>query len=291
MFISENKSLYPVEKMCTCMQVSKNAYYHWMRGKDQTKPAPPKVRLKARIKEIFEQNHHIYGSYRIQKQLAKEGRYYSRSYVGVLMREMGLRSVLKKKFVVTTDSKHSYPVAKNVVNRDFNSLELGQKWVSDITYVGVGERWNYLTTILDLADRKVVGWSLSEDMTAENTVYTAWLAARNCRSIKEDFIFHSDRGVQYASDKIKRLFSFNRKITMSMSRKGDCWDNAVAESFFKTIKYEWLNRFRFQNYIEAYRSIEKYILWYNYQRLHSAIGYQTPYEKEKQLLKTTKTTA
>jgi len=282
-FIAGNSYQYPVEKMCSCMQVSKNAYYHWVKQKDLPKPDTSKMKLKARVKELFEQNHQIYGSYRIQKKLEREGLQYSRSYISVLMREMGLRSVLKKKFVVTTDSKHTYPVSDNILDRDFTSLQLGEKWVSDITYVRVGEQWNYLTTIVDLADRKVVGWSFSEDMTVENTVYKAWIAARKTRSIKGNLIFHSDRGVQYACKKIRSLFSFNGKITASMSRKGNCWDNAVAESFFKTIKYEWINRFSFQKYEQAYSSIKQYILWYNYERLHSAIGYLTPNEKEIQL--------
>ena len=148
---------------------------------------------------------------------------------------MGLRSVLKRKFVITTDSKHAFPTAKNELDRDFTSLKLGYKWVSDITYIRVNDDWNYLTTIIDLADRKVVRWSLSEDMTTQNTVMPAWMSARNNRNIIDGFIFHSDRGVQYAFNKMTNL-SFNRKVIQSMSRKGDFWDNAVAESFFKTIK-------------------------------------------------------
>lgn len=151
------------------------------------------------------------------------------------MKEMGLKSVLKRKFVVTTDSNHTFSIAKNVLNRDFESLQIGKKWISDITYIRVNDSWNYLTTIIDLADRKVVSWTLSEDMTAQNTIVKAWYLARNKRQIKAGFVFHSDRGVQYASDKMTNLFSFNSKITQSMSRKGNCWDNAVAESFLKLL--------------------------------------------------------
>ena len=199
------------------------------------------------------------------------------------MREMGLKSILKRKFVVTTDSKHSLPIASNELERSFSCLKLGQKWVSDITYIRVNDNWNYLTTILDLADRKIVGWSLSEDMTTENTVFQAWSNACKTRTINDGFIFHSDRGVQYASKKMTILFSFNRKITQSMSRKGNCWDNAVAESFFKTIKHEWLNRFKFKSYDELYNSIDHYINWYNTKRLHSSLGYITPLEMELKL--------
>jgi len=201
--------------------------------------------------------------------LEREGLLYSRSYVGLLMKEMELKSILKRKFVVTTDSKHAFPIANNILDRKFNSVELGGKWISDITYIRVNDHWNYLTTIIDLADRKVVGWTLSDDMTTENTILKTWITACKNRTINTNFIFHSDRGVQYASNKMTNLFSFNRKITQSMSRKGNCWDNAVAESFFKTIKYEWLYRFKFKSYNQLYKSIEDYINWYNTQKITS----------------------
>jgi len=267
------------------MRVSKNAYYHWLKNKDLVIVETPKEYLKKRIKVVFEDSREIYGSHRIQKKLEREGLTYCRSYIGLLMKEMGLKSVLKRKFVVTTDSHHPFPIAENVLNRDFESLQIGEKWISDITYIRVNDNWNYLTTIIDLADRKVVSWTLSEDMTAQNTIIKAWYAARNKREIKEGFIFHSDRGVQYASNKITALFSFNNKITQSMSRKGNCWDNAVAESFFKTIKHEWLYRFKFTSYNQLYDSIQDYIDWYNIERLHSYLGYLTPLEMELKLKK------
>jgi putative transposase len=262
------------------MKVSKNAYYHWYKFKDLVVIKSPKMYLKERIKILFDQSRQIYGSSRIQKMLEREGLIYSRSYVGLLMKELGLRSVLKRKYVVTTDSKHSFPLANNELNRDFTSLKLGEKWVSDITYIRVNDDWNYLTTVIDLADKRVVGWTLSEDMTTENTTMKAWIDARSNRNIIDGFIFHSDRGVQYASNKMTNLFSFNRKITQSMSRKGNCWDNAVAESFFKTIKHEWLYRFKFTSYSQLYQSVEDYINWYNTKRIHSSLGYISPLEME-----------
>lgn len=290
-FILRNEANYPVEKMCRCMRVSKSAYYHWLKTKDLIILESPKQRLMERIKFIFEQNRQIYGSCRIQKMLEREGFLYSRSYVGLLMKEMGLKSVLRKKYVITTDSNHRFPIASNELNRDFTSLKLGEKWVSDITYIRVNDDWNYLTTIIDLADRKVVGWALSEDMTTENTIIKAWDSARENRAISDHLIFHSDRGVQYASNKMCSLFSFNRKITQSMSRKGNCWDNAVAESFFKTIKCEWLYRFKFTSYNQLFDSISDYINWYNTERLHSTLGYITPLEMEVKLRKTIKIAA
>jgi putative transposase len=282
-FILRNEDNYPVEKMCKLMRVSKSAYYHWNNTEFLVQKKTPKMYLKERIKIVFEESRQIYGSCRIEKMLAREGLNYSRSYIGLLMKEMRLRSVLRKKYVITTDSKHSFPIANNVLDREFNSLKLGEKWISDITYIHVNDHWNYLTTIIDLADRKVVGWTLSEDMTTENTVMKAWLSARKNRAISEGFIFHSDRGVQYASNKMTSLFSFNRKITQSMSRKGNCWDNAVAESFFKTIKHEWLYRFKFTSFEQLYDSIEDYINWYNNKRLHSSLGYLSPLEMEVKL--------
>ncbi len=196
------------------------------------------------------------------------------------MKNMGLKSVFSKKFrVLTTDSKHDYPIAENLLNRNFNVQELGKVWVSDITYIRIGEKWGYLTVIIDLADRKVVGWSLSADMTYENTVLKAWVMARNNRKIIKGFIFHSDRGSQYACNKMKNLFSFQLK-NQSMSRKGNCWDNAVAESFFKSIKYESLLRYKFNDFKQLHNRLDNYILWYNTRRIHSNLGYMTPLEKE-----------
>lgn len=279
-FILNNTNNYPVERMCKYMKVSKNAYYHWMKSKDEIKEKSGRTFLKERIKAIFEENRQTYGSHRMQKMLEREDLFYSRSYIAVLMREMGLKSVLRKKYVVTTDSDHSFRIAENKLDRDFSSLKLGQKWVSDITYIRVNDKWNYLTTIMDLADRKIVGWSLSEGMTTEETIMQAWHEASKKRAITWDFIFHSDRGVQYASIFMGNLFSLNRKITQSMSRKGNCWDNAVAESFFKTIKHEWLNRFKFNSFNQLYASIEDYINWYNTKRIHSSLGYISPLEME-----------
>lgn len=269
--------------MCKCMKVSKNAYYHWLKNKDVESVGTPKMSLKKRIRFHFEQSREIYGSYRIQQKLEREALFYSRSYIALLMREMGLRSVLRRKFVATTDSGHKFPVADNELDRNFCSTELGKKWVSDITYIRVGDHWNYLTTIMDLADRKIVGWALSEDMTVQNTVMKAWLDACRTRTIDHGLIFHSDRGTQYASNKMTDLFSFNKKITQSMSRKGNCWDNAVAESFFKTIKHEWLYRFKYTSHSQLFESIDQYITWYNNERLHSSLGYLSPLEMEMKL--------
>lgn len=201
------------------------------------------------------------------------------------MSASGYKSVLRKKFVQTTDSKHEYKVHSNILNRNFKATELGSKWVSDITYIRCNNKWVYLTTMIDLADRKVVGWSLSKDMTTENTVVKAWNVARCARGITEKFIMHSDRGVQYASDKFTCILANNERVTQSMSRKGNCWDNSVAESFFKSIKYEMIYRYTFMKFEVLYSAIEEYIRWYNYKRIHSSLGYKTPFEIEMELNK------
>ena len=239
--------------------------------------------LVEKIKLVFEKSRKVYGSPRITEILRKDGVMISKSYVARLMKEMGLRSVIRKKFVVTTDSKHDDPIAPNTLDREFEVDELGKVWVSDITYIRMNSEWVYLTTIIDLADRMVVGWSISKDMTAENTVQKAWSHARRRRQIKDGFIFHSDRGIQYTCLSTRNLFTFNIKASQSMSRKGNCWDNAVAESFFKSIKAECLNLYKFTSYRQVAGCVNDYMEWYNCERIHSSLGYKTPLEKEIEL--------
>lgn len=278
--------------MCKVIKVSPNSYYTWIRNHSKTKRSSAVIKLRERIKSIFYENKEIYGSVKVQESLKREGLHYSRSYVARLMKDMKLKSVVSKQYkVCTTDSNHQLPISNNQLNRGFSCDKLGEKWVSDITYIKVKNHWNYLTTIIDLADRKVVGWSLSEDMTTKNTVKKAWLMAYNNRKITGNHIFHSDRGVQYASKEMSRFLFFNGKISQSMSRKGNCWDNAVAESFFKSIKYEWTNRFNYQNHQQLYSSVNEYIKWYNTKRINGTLGYLTPLEREIQLKNSYKSVA
>lgn len=276
--------------MCKRLNVSKSAFYSWLNNEVSGMASSNKKKLLDMIRGIFEDSGHVYGSYRVKAALERHGISVSRSYVAKLMKSMGLRSVLKKKFkVTTTDSKHKYPVAENILDRAFKVRELGKVWVSDITYIKVGKKWGYLTVIIDLADRQVVGWSLSGDMTYENTVMKAWAMARNNRKITKGFIFHSDRGSQYACNKMRSVFSFQLKPAagelkrQSMSRKGNCWDNAVAESFFKSIKYESLYRYTFADFKQLYHCVRHYINWYNTRRIHSSLNYMTPLEKETEI--------
>jgi len=266
--------------MCKVLKVSRNAYYHWRRRASSTQPESRKQMLKRKIKTLFNESRQIYGSQKIAVELNKREISISRSYVGRLMQQMGLHSRTRKKFIATTNSNHTNPVADNVLNRDFSSSELGKAWVSDITYVKVKDHWAYLTVMLDLADRAVVGWSLSCDMTAEHTVVAAWADARKNRRILPGFLLHSDRGVQYTCNRFADIIVHNKYASQSMSRKGNCWDNAVAESFFKSIKYEELNHHTFNSYEQLHDCIEEYIQWYNTKRIHSSLDYKTPLEAE-----------
>jgi len=191
---------------------------------------------------------------------------------------LGIRPRLKKRFKITTDSKHGLQISPNLLKREFTVTELGKVWVSDITYIRIRHSFVYLTTVIDLADRMVVGWSLSDNMTDEDTVIMAFKKAIKNRPISPGLLFHSDRGSQYASTNFRKLLAA-QKCKQSMSRKGNCWDNAVAESFFKTIKTESLNRYKFENASEVFSAIFNYIDgWYNTRRIHSTLGGKSPRE-------------
>lgn len=189
----------------------------------------------------------------------------------------GLKSIICKKYRgVTTDSKHNFPIAENHLKRDFHSSSPGHKWVSDITYIPTGQGWMYLTIIMDLYDRKIIGWSLSTTMTTQDTIMAAWRMAVLNRPITQTLIFHSDRGVQYASSAFSEKLK-KQSIIQSMSRKGNCWDNAVAENFFKILKSELVKHANFISIIQAKIELFEFIeIWYNRKRKHSSLGYQTP---------------
>ena len=255
--------------MCDCFKVSLNAFYDWKSGKSTKRIQREKV-LSEKIKTIWEDSSYTYGSPRVWEELQKAEGKVSRSLIARVMRKYGFRSVHKKKFKVTTDSRHSYPVSENVLNRNFTAERVSQKWVSDLTYIQTKEGWLYLTVIIDLFDRKVVGWSFSSAMTAQETVIPAWRMACRNRPIQKDLIFHSDRGVQYACKAFRNLLKSNL-ITQSMSRKGNCWDNAVAESFFKTLKVKRVYQMTYASRNEAKMDLFRYIEgWYNTRRIHSA---------------------
>lgn len=201
------------------------------------------------------------------------------------MREANIRSIVHKRFKVqTTDSNHNYPIAKNLLDRDFAPERIGKAWVSDITYIRTLEGWLYLTTVVDLGDRKVIGWALSQTMKTSDTVIPAWKMAVKNRPITSELIFHSDRGVQYACHEFRDVLRVNKLANQSMSRKANCWDNAVAESFFRTLKTELIHQMEMKNIVTTKVEVFEFIeVWYNRQRIHASLGYLTPHEYELKL--------
>jgi transposase InsO family protein len=271
---------FPVEKMCKVFRVSKSGFYGW-RNYIPSKRNGENRQLLFEIRRIHKESKASYGSPRITDELKARGFDVSRPRVARLMKQNGIKAVHAKKFVVTTDSRHKYPVVENKLDRNFSAEESGRAWVSDITYVKTIKGWLYLTVILDLFDRKVIGWAQSTNLSAENTSIAAWRMAVKNRPPSKRLIFHSDRGIQYACHDFTCLLDSYQCVERSMSRKGNCWDNAVAESFFKTIKVELIYRNRYPGKEEAALSIFEWIeTWYNRNRRHSALGNLTINEFE-----------
>jgi transposase InsO family protein len=270
--------------MCKVLKVSKSGYYKWLTSRPSKRYVDNQALMK-KIQEIHKMSKQTYGSPRITQELLDNRVKVSRPRVARLMRKAGIRGKTPKKYVVTTNSKHKFPIADNLLDRNFKVGEIGRVWVSDITYIATAQGWLYLTTVIDLGDRKVIGWSLSNSLKAKYTSIKAFRMAVNNRPIINELIFHSDRGVQYACHEFTSLLKAYRKVNQSMSRKGNCWDNAVAESFFKTLKSEWTNWYKYQSVKQAALSVFEYIEgWYNVKRKHSALGYKSPAEFEKLLL-------
>ncbi|MBL4653418.1 MAG: IS3 family transposase, partial [Flavobacteriales bacterium] len=209
------------------------------------------------IHSIFEESHQSYGSPRMCVELEKRGFKVSRPRTARMMKSSDLQARRKRKFKHTTDSNHNYPIAPNRLNRRFTTSRKNEVWVSDITYIETAQGWLYLTVIIDLFDRKVIGWAMSENLSAESTIIKAWYMAVGNRPIKQPLIFHSDRGSQYACIKFRNILKSYQVIEQSMSRKGNCWDNAVAESFFKSLKTEWVYKNEYIRKTDAETSIFK----------------------------------
>ncbi len=281
-FIKENRSLFPVKKMCQILQVSKSGFYRWLKA-PLSQREQEKVRLRSRITALYHWHKGMAGSPLITRDLHDEPEFcgISRARVARYMKEMGLKCKTVKRFAVTTDSKHNEPVAPNIVNRQFSVATPDTTWVSDITYLKVGSRWYYLAVFIDLFSRTVVGWDLSDSLE-RHSVIRALRKAIFKRRPGAGLIVHSDRGIQYASADFRNILKSNGFI-QSMSRKGNCWDNAVAESFFHSLKTQLIHHVRYRDKEEAERSLFQYIeVYYNRQRKHSTNGYKPPaqYEQE-----------
>ena len=275
-FVKENRSSFPVKKMCQILKISSSGFYRWCKN-PLTNRARQTERLRTRIRELYEEHNGMVGSPMITADLRAEDEFpqVSKNRVARLMREMTLRSKTVKKYVVTTDSKHAEPVAPNLLNREFDVTAPNTTWVSDITYLKVGRRWHYLTVFIDLFSRIVVGWDLSESLERHSMI-RAFHKALLRRSPDKGLLIHSDRGVQYASQEFRTLLQ-KKGFVQSMSRKGNCWDNAVAESFFHTLKTQLVFHRRFKDPEEAEQALFNYIeAYYNRRRRHSSNGYQSP---------------
>ena len=267
--------MFPIEKMCRTLNVSRGGFYAWVK-RPLCKRTQENIYLLERIKEIYEDSLGCYGSPRITNKLHEKGINVSRARVARHMKANGISAVKIKIFKVTTDSNHNYPVAPNLLERDFSAQRPNSKWVSDITYIFTKEGWLYLTVIIDLFNRMVVGWAMSNSLRAEETTIAALKHAYNRFNPGPGLIFHSDRGVQYACTDFKEQLE-KYKMIQSMSAKGDCWDNAVAESFFSTLKKEEVYRNNYQDRWHARQSIFSYIeIFYNRTRKHSYLGNKSP---------------
>jgi len=238
------------------------------------------MQLKQKIMQIYKNSRKTYGSPRIYQQLLREGYHIGKKRVERLMQEEGIFAVAKRKYKATTDSRHTQPLAENHLDRKFMPDRPNSSWVADITYIYTQEGWLYLATIMDLYSRKIIGWSLRYRLTKELVIAALHMALKQ-RKLLSNLILHSDRGSQYASELYQTLLERNG-ILCSMSGKGNCWDNAVMESFYHTLKVELIYQKTYETRRQAQRDIFEYIeIFYNRERLHSSIGYCSPEEYEK----------
>jgi transposase InsO family protein len=279
-FIEDHRDAYPVQLMCSVLEVSPAGYYAW-RSRPQSARSAANGELLSAIKQVHQDNHGRYGSPRIHIALQNQGRSASRGRIERLMRRHGMRAIMAPaRRVRTTDSRHDLPIAPNRLDRNFTAAAPNRVWLADITYIETDEGWLYLAAVMDLFSRKIVGWAMRDHLRTE-LASTALAMAISRQRPDQGLVHHSDRGVQYAAhDYRSRLQSAG--IQASMSRKADCYDNAPMESFFHTLKTELVHHRKYATRAEAQRDIFAYIEgFYNRTRLHSAIGYISPIEMER----------
>jgi putative transposase len=277
-FIRTEKATYPVRLLCRTLQVSSSGFYAWCRRGVSLK-AQEDASLKVEIRAAHAASGKTYGSPRIHEDLKANGQHVGRKRVARLMQEEGIEGQRKRRFRVTTDSRHSHPIAANHLNRNFTASAPNKVWVTDITYIWTREGWMYLAAILDLFSRRVVGWSMDSRIDQTLALDALRMALRTRRP-EPGLLHHSDRGIQYAAGDYQKLLR-EHGIVCSMSRKGDCWDNAVAESFFSTLKAELVHRTGYVSRSQIRASVFEYIeAFYNGRRRHSALGYVSPVEHE-----------
>jgi len=273
-WIYEYKEEFSVTLMCKVFKVDRSSYYHWINAGNVVKKED--TQLNDLIEAIFIQGRRNYGTRRIQDKLKElYGLILSRKRIAGIMKDLNLKVNMKRRYKNTTDSNHNLPIAPNLLNRDFYASAPDTKYVGDITYISTGEGWLYLATVIDLYSRKVVGWSMDDTMKV-SLVNDALTMAMEHRKPNKGLLWHTDRGSQYASYSHKDLLQ-HYGIVQSMSRKGNCWDNAVAESFFKTLKSDLVYQTYFYTKKQAKREIFEYIeFYYNRVRSHSYLGNLSP---------------
>jgi putative transposase len=285
-FIEDHRSEFRVEKMCIVMQVSRSGFYKWLHTEASNQELH-KAKVVERIQFHFYDNNERYGSPKITRMLRKDGYTISERTVGIYMNELNLRSCVSRKFRVhTTDSNHDDPIAPNLLNQNFAVDHPGKVWVTDITYIPCREQRLYLASVMDLCTREIVGWRLANRMTTE-LVLGALDDAYAAKKPKKGLIHHSDRGSQYASyDYRNKLASY--AMTASMSRRGNCYDNACIESFHSILKKELIYCTKFKTQQQAYNEIYRYLeFFYNRKRIHSSLDYLSPVMFAKQFDKQT----
>lgn len=282
-FIEKHKDKCSIGHICTLLGVSRSGFYAWKNRKPSQREQINQV-LIDHIRRIHRMSRKTYGSPRVYAQLKRQGIPCNQKTVARLMRQDGLKGQRKYRKVITTNSNHKFPVASNVLNREFTADGPNQKWVADITYVPTEEGWLYVAGVLDLFSRKLVGWGMSSQIDA-TLVERALRMALYQRQPGKGLLHHSDRGVQYASYQIREILTANQ-IQVSMSGKANCYDNAVMESFFGTLKNEWVHHQKYKTRSQARTDIFEYIEgFYNTVRLHSTLGYLSPSEFEAQYQK------
>lgn len=278
--IDKFKAKMSVRRLCDSFGVSPSSYYAW-RKYEPSKRALDDAQLTAKVRAIYHEHNGRYGSPRVFKELKTRGEKVSRKRVERLMRQHGIRGTFRRRFRRTTDSQHKHPVAPNLLERNFKVNAPNRVWVGDITYVWTNEGWSYLAVLIDLYSRKVIGWALSNRLTRDLALRALRMALVT-RQPPAGLIHHTDRGCQYASHEYRQVLA-NAGIRQSMSRVGDCWDNAVSESFFASIKKELIHRESYATRTEAYDAISEYIdNYFNARRRHSAIGYAIPNQLERE---------
>jgi transposase InsO family protein len=272
---------YPVTILCRVMRVSRSGFYDYLHRYDRgTDDNPDKAELATRVHAIFKEHRSKYGSRRIVRQLNDEGYDVGRYKVRRIMKDLGLKAKISRRFKVTTDSRHSFPVASNILNRNFDVAAPNKVWTADISYVWTFEGWLYLAVVMDLFSRQIVGWAMDKRIKKQLTI-DALAMAYFRRRPDPGLLHHSDRGSQYAChDYQKRLKQY--RMIPSMSRKGDCWDNAPTERFFRSLKSERLSECRFTTRSAAKMEVLDYVSYYNSIRLHSTLGYKSPFAYEKE---------